>query len=277
MRFLALAKKDGVCFDRVLMFGRQNLLVSPVTLKTFFDRHDAPTHSLMAVVKNGPQPPFAEPIFQALGAKEISSLDASTYQNAEFIHDMNLPIPDSLKNRFDVVYDGGSLEHVFTAPVALKNCMEMVKPDGRLLLHLPANNWFGHGFYQFSPDFFYSAFSGENGFEVERMILHRTGTRGHWYEVVDPRKSGTCELLTSYPMMFLIRARKIRETEIFASAPQQSYYDVLWKETAGGGKTSVALRYAEWFKQLLPEAVRFQFFRRHNLTNRKCFKPVKKD
>ena len=277
MRFLAWAKKDGVRFDRVLMFGRQNLLVSPAALKTFFDRQGAPADILMGALKNGPQPPFAESIFQALGAKEISSLDASSYQNAEFIHDMNLPIPDSLKNRFDVVYDGGSLEHVFNAPVALKNCMEMVKPGGWLLLHVPANNWFGHGFYQFSPDFFYRALSGENGFEIERMIAHRAGSRGHWHEVVDPKKSGVCELLTLYPVMFLIRARKIREAEIFASAPQQSYYDALWKETPGGKKTSVALKCAEWFKQMLPEAMRFQFFRRHSFMNQKCFKPVKKD
>jgi SAM-dependent methyltransferase len=277
VQFLASAKKDGVRFDRVLMFGRQNLFVPPAKLKLFFEQQGAPAADLMAALKNGPQPPFAETIFQALGAKEISSLDASTYQNAEFIHDMNLPLPVSLKNRFDVVYDGGSLEHVFNAPVALKNCMEMVRPGGWLFLQTPANNWFGHGFYQFSPDFFYSAFSDENGFEVERMVAHRGAPSGRWHEVIDPKKSGRCELLTLYPLMFLIRARKIRETEIFASAPQQSYYDALWKDSSDGQKPSLALRCAEWFKQMLPEALRFQFFRRHSFTNRRCFKPVKKD
>jgi 2-polyprenyl-3-methyl-5-hydroxy-6-metoxy-1,4-benzoquinol methylase len=54
------------------------------------------------------------------------------------------------------VFDGGTLEHIFDYPTAIKNCMKMVKPGGHLLLTTPANNWFGHGFYQFSPELFYS-------------------------------------------------------------------------------------------------------------------------
>lgn len=280
VQFLALAKKEGVCFDRVAMFGRQNLVAAPTELKTFFERHGSPAAELMAALEKEPQPPFAEPIFQVLGAKQICSVDASSYQNAEFVHDMNLPIPDSLKSRFDVVFDGGSLEHVFNAPVALKNCMEMVKPGGRLFLHTPGNNWFGHGFYQFSPEFFYRAFSDENGFEVERLIVHRVRPHSRWYEVTDAKKlrGDVGQLLTLYPVLMLVRARKIREAEILARAPQQSVYQVAWSED--GGKQKSPIRWAnrlEWLKKILPETVRFQFFRRHGFFNRKFFRPVKKD
>lgn len=53
--------------------------------------------------------------------------------------------------------DGGALEHTFNVPVALTSYMEMVRVGGRLILVSPANDHFGHGFYQFSAELFYSA------------------------------------------------------------------------------------------------------------------------
>jgi 2-polyprenyl-3-methyl-5-hydroxy-6-metoxy-1,4-benzoquinol methylase len=76
----------------------------------------------------------------------VSSIDASDYENATYVHDLNVPIPDHLKGQFDLVDDGGTLEHVFNFPVALRNCMEMVKVGGHLLLNVPTNNFVGHGF-----------------------------------------------------------------------------------------------------------------------------------
>ena len=80
-----------------------------------------------------------------------------------------------------MLFDGGSLEHIFNAPVALTSYMRMVRPGGHLLLALPANNYCGHGMYQFSPEFFFSALSEQNGFTVERMIMQEKD--GH----ADPR------------------------------------------------------------------------------------------
>jgi len=40
---------------------------------------------------------------------------------------MSQPIDTIHKNKYDLVFDGGTLEHVFNFPVAIKNCMEMVK------------------------------------------------------------------------------------------------------------------------------------------------------
>ena len=77
---------------------------------------------------------------------------------------MNLPIGDDLKRKFSVVIDGGTLEHVFNFPVAIKNCMQMLDVGGHFFVHTMANNFMGHGFYQFSPELFYRVFSPENGF-----------------------------------------------------------------------------------------------------------------
>jgi hypothetical protein len=43
---------------------------------------------------------------------------------------LNKPVPDNLRSRFSVVFDGGTLDHVFNICQALKNAMEMVEVGG---------------------------------------------------------------------------------------------------------------------------------------------------
>ena len=150
------------------------------------------------------------------------------------MHDMNNPIPDSLKSAFSAVIDAGTLEHVFNFPVALKNCMEMVQEGGHLLLMTPANNFMGHGFYQFSPELFFRVLSADNGYEVVRAIVCETSPDAPWYEVVDPALAGRrVEMLSSAPMYLLIQARGAGNAVVFEVTPQQSDYAVLWQDNAG--------------------------------------------
>ena len=86
-------------------------------------------------------------------------MDASSFEGATVVHDLNLPITEALKGRFDVVCDAGTIEHVMNFPTAIRNCMEMVRVGGHLILGTPANNFFGHGFYQFSPELWFRLFS----------------------------------------------------------------------------------------------------------------------
>ena len=74
---------------------------------------------------------LCEALLYYLGANTVDSLDCSGYEGATILHDLNKPIPASWRERFNVVVDGGSLEHVFNYPVALKNCMEMVARGGK--------------------------------------------------------------------------------------------------------------------------------------------------
>ena len=95
-------------------------------------------------------------------ARIVESLDVSSYQKSSIVHDLNFPIDDSLLNKYDLVIEGGSLEHIFNFPVALTNLVKMLKPGGTLFMSTMANNHCGHGFYQFSPELFFSVFSGES-------------------------------------------------------------------------------------------------------------------
>jgi hypothetical protein len=121
-------------------------------------------------------------------------LDASPYEGADTIHDMNTPVPEVWHGRYDVVIDSGSLEHIFNFSVAIANLANMLRVGGTIFVTTPANNLMGHGFYQFSPELMFWVFSESNGFAVHKILLVEAGypsvelMRNHTvYEVTDPK------------------------------------------------------------------------------------------
>ena len=173
---------------------------------------------------------YCERFLQHLGAEEIVSFDVSAWENADELHDFNLPIPDRWHDSFTTVIDSGSLEHIFNLPVALRSCMEMVAPGGHFITITPANNTFGHGFYQFGPELFFRACSESNGFRVEEMIAFETD-QINWYEVLDPAVHGRAFTFhNDRPMYLFVMAQKTKDSPLFANSLQQSIYaDWVWK------------------------------------------------
>ncbi len=216
----------GVSFRSTATIGHQHLHVAPDALRRLLGKFGIPPSQTLAELEAACGN-FADPFFRYLGAEEIVSLDASEYENATVIHDMNLPILSELKRRFDVVYDGGSLEHIFNFPVAVRNCMELVRVDGHFLGANPTNNWCGHGFYQFSPELYFRVFSSDNGFVVDHAMLYDSAAR--WYEVEDPKEVRQRVLFaSSLPVTLLVLARRTREVPLFSATPQQSDYSIVW-------------------------------------------------
>ena len=281
VQFLIAAHKRGADFGDVLMIGRQDLNVYPSKMRQVLSAEGL-ADNLFA--PSAEDTGFAEPVFKSLGARNVSSLDASAFENAEFIHDLNVPVGADLKQRFDLVYDGGTLEHVFNYPVALQNCMEMVREGGRFFTHTCANNWCGHGFYQFSPELFYNVFREENGFEIERMIIHVVGPYGRWYEVADPRTiKSRIELMNCFPLQLLVQARRKKIVELFKKPPQQNDYVIRWEGQPQDKPSSFTTQRSAWTRNF-PNLARFvhvmkigwQIYHNNSLRNRKQFRPVNK-
>ena len=234
-KFLMYAKTQGVCFARTATIGRQGLHLSAAALrKNLSDfgysltRHEVDDLLRMA---GG----FAEPFIGMLGAAEINSFDASEFEGASDVHDLNFPIDEGFKNRFTAVVDSGTLEHIFNFPVAIKNCMEMVAVGGHFLGVAPTNNFMGHGFYQFSPELFFRIFSEPNGFKIARMIICEDRPGAKWFEVTD---SDVLEervmLVNTRPASLMVIAEKVRSVQIFTAPPQQSDYVRLWESSDTG-------------------------------------------
>jgi hypothetical protein len=256
-RFLIFARRAGVDFCRTLMIGRQALHLSPEHLAANLSEFGHPTTATEAQALIKTASGFAEPFFLLLGAQETESLDASNFEGATHVHDLNMPVKTSMLESFSVVLDGGTLEHVFNFPQAIKNCMEMVSVGGHYLGITPTSNFSGHGFYQFSPELYFRIFSSENGFRVERMLLYEDTPGSPWYEVVDPvtihSRVSFINLVPSYLVMI---ARKTESVQIFRSWPQQSDYSVAWTSLTINGKTSIPTKPPTLLRKVLRKPAR---------------------
>lgn len=237
-KFLLYARSLGVSFARTAMIGRQGMHLKPPALKKNLSAFghsvdDAEAHRLVHGAGG-----FAERFLEKLGAGEICSIDAAGHEQASVLHDLNHPIPESLKNRFTVVLDGGTLEPIFNFPIAIANCMEMLEVGGHFLGITPTNHFMGHGFYQFSPELFFRVFCGSNGFEIPRVILFEDVVDADWYAVMDPNVAlDRVTLINHQPAYLLVMAKRTAPARIFAAPPQQSDYVTLW---ASGGRPPCA-------------------------------------
>ncbi len=239
LKFLLLAKKKGANFDRTLMLGRQALFgIEPHEMLTAFRAFGCPGKDA-EITKVAMDRGYAEPLLRLLGATHTDSMDGSDYEGASIVHDLNAPIPDRLRSSYSVVFDGGTLEHVFDFPTALRSAMKMVQVGGHYIGMSPANNFMGHGLYQFSPELFLRAFSEGNGFSIERMVLVEHFSDS-WFEVVRPERLDTgLQSKSVYPTLLFTIARKTHDAEPFLTVPQQSSYEAQWSEQRSSGRPSL--------------------------------------
>ncbi|PHS19401.1 MAG: hypothetical protein COA78_00810 [Blastopirellula sp.] len=110
---------------------------------------------------------FAETFLENIGFPKMQSMDFSEYEDCDITHDLNDPVPQHLRSKFDVVIDGGTIEHVFNTPQALDNVFHMLSPGGIFLSINGMTGWAGHGFYQFSPELVWRYWQDARGCEVE--------------------------------------------------------------------------------------------------------------
>ena len=101
-------------------------------------------------------------IFHALGIDSVKALDASPYEGAEIVHDLNRPLPDNFKEIADFIVDGSTLDNVFDPAMTLRNFAQLLRPGGRLLAINTLNTRDG-AYTICSPDWFLDYFV-ENGF-----------------------------------------------------------------------------------------------------------------
>ncbi len=95
---------------------------------------------------------YSETMMQRLGFGEIETMDFSAYEGANVIHDLNKLPAKKLQGKFDFIFDGGTIEHVFNVPNALESIFRMLKPGGRFVSANGFNGWHNHGMYQFTPE-----------------------------------------------------------------------------------------------------------------------------
>jgi hypothetical protein len=231
--FLRSEHKRGVSFRRTLCIGRQSLYMTASQCRSFGLDIDV-------------DDPYsaAECLFKSFGAETVDSIDYSSYEGANIIHDLNQPFRVTTGEQWSCVFDGGSLEHIFHFPIAIKSCLEATAVGGTFISITPWSGLAGHGFYQFSPELLYRILSKQNGFWLDRLLFNRNS---QWYSVEDPKPIGLrLEFQTKRPLLLCVSACKMAQAAIFASPPQQSDYQELWSEPSQSRRT-----YHSLFSKLL--------------------------
>ncbi len=178
--------------------------------------------------------------FAALGLDEVVTADISDYEGVDRLLDLNEPLPEELRGRFDLVFDGGTIQHVFHLPNLLASVHQALRPGGRAVFPMAAShNHVDHGFYMLSPTFFHDYFSA-NDWRIERLAvcefesvwlggrLHTPGWRVHPYEpgALDHRSYGGF----GRPQLaiFAVATRLAHSTGHLP--PQQGMYQKIWRE-----------------------------------------------
>lgn len=146
-------------------------------------------------------------------------------------------MPDDLAKRFDVIYDGGTCEHVSELPTAFRNIDRMLKPGGVLIGHSPANNWINHGFYEISPEMVYGFWEKAMGYEVLDVLLqpmlpnfaHQTAwTTNPNQTGVRPRVKGRLPVASPIVLHYVVRKPEAR---VQTSSAYQTDYQNRWDDT----------------------------------------------
>jgi hypothetical protein len=249
VEFLMYCKqKFHIDFTDTAMIGRQNLYLSNAEAEALLLDAGTNANQVESIVadwhsccENNCY--YGEPLLRWFGTESISSFDISDYEGANCIWDLNQPLPEQYWNRYSLVLECGTLEHIFYLPTALRNVMQMTAVGGYLVLSTPGNNWFGHGFYQFSPELFFSVFQKKNGFELLEMAVN--GIDGKLRRISSPLMTHRRVEVEHTGMMrttLRIIARRISEHIPTNLDTQQSDYLLVWNGTEHIEETQPALR-----------------------------------
>jgi hypothetical protein len=179
---------------------------------------------------------ISEPLLRDLNFEHIDSLDNSSYEGADIIHNMNDPVPKSAK-KYNYIFDGGTIEHIFNIAQVCENIIDLLEVGGIFCSVTTNNNFSGHGIYQFSPEFFLSAFSEKYGMKVLELYLAQVNSPyDMWINVNDFKKEEggrNCSRFNTSNQVYIVAIiQKISDTRLslLTNAPNQYSYETIdWK------------------------------------------------
>ena len=255
-KFLEKLKKNNLNFGETLTIGRLNNLLEKEDFKLLNIQID--------------QNVYADKLLkQHFNLLSLNALDYSSFEDADIIHDLNIPLENSNK-QFNTIIDFGTSEHVFNVTECLKNISNLCKINGHIVHCLPANNNCGHGFWQFSPELFFNIYDNTNGFDETEIFLINLFDKKNWYKINKQKIGERLELNSKEPLYLLVKTKKIGKN-LYQNI-NQSDYEQQWLND----------QYPIVFKKkrlsLLNKRIKdlFKFFLRSNIITKSFYKKLEK-
>lgn len=185
---------------------------------------------------NSSEPLNQELFFKTIGFKRVHTLDVSDYEGATILFDLNQDqTPKEYINCYDLIYDGGTLEHVFNIGNALKHLTKMINKKGIIFHSNPCNGYVDHGFFQISPNLYFDYYLA-NQFKViySGIIEQSIGRkiypiRQDLYRTLDPNFGPK-----NTPRGVLNFCAQKLNDKIDTVIPQQGFYKSCWNDDKQG-------------------------------------------
>lgn len=215
LKHLEYCRKYG-SFGKTLTVARQEIHVPPQKISEILN-------------KNSSYSGYCENLLiEHFESTSVDSLDNSNYENCTFVFDLNKEINDeSVIGKYDTIIDLGTLEHIYHINNAFYNISKMCKVGGQIIHVLPANNFCGHGFWQFSPEIFFSLYNENNGYsETEVFILDTINFSS--IEKLSPPVNGKRILVKNLTPSYVAVRTVLKRKDFNHDQVQQSDYVYLW-------------------------------------------------
>ncbi len=231
--------------QNVLTLGVQDCYFDQAQLEAFLVKHHLPRVGVSAgeVERTtgfrhlaGPgREPYLKNIhqrtlFQMLGYRPqaVQGLDVSDFEGAEYVHDLNLPVPAAWHGQYDFIFDGGTVEHVFSIKEAFYNLARLCRVGG-VCAHFSPTDLINHGFINLNYHIFQDFYS-RNGFECVQLkyvaVPCDTAEADKYLLEIEP------ELLRfpvyGYRLYTCCAFRKVRSPEL--QIPTQGFYRELYEK-----------------------------------------------
>jgi SAM-dependent methyltransferase len=202
--------------------------------------------------------------FRFLGFDHVVSCDASSYESASLLLDLNQPVPTELHGKFDVVFNGGTMEHVFDVPCVLRNIHSMLKVGGRAIHIAPSSNMIDHGFYSFSPSLFCDYYQA-NRYQVLTVYLFEcVSWTGEWsvYDVSSAGLDNRLGKMATSKMAGVFCVAQRTADSISAVAPIQNHFSRAWERSPQKPTTGLIARAKGQVKHRYPRIAEAMFWTR---------------
>ncbi len=242
--------QQGLLSGKLLQLGVQR--ISPdakILVKSFANQEASKSRFVATSSKNQ--------FWHNLGFDFVSSLDNSDFEGAEIVWDLNLPLNDSFVERFDVVFDGGTMEHVFNTKQVLENIGKLLKIGGLAIHEVPSSNSVNHGFYSFSPTLFHDYYSKLDYEIIEILLVVKKRHKAKIYQY-SPRDRNI-EIPENWGnknvnVWCVARKRSDMVTSYF---PQQTKYVNAWSKR---DEDCIDVSYSRWNRTIIKRKIKTGIF-----------------
>jgi SAM-dependent methyltransferase len=222
IKLLAKILHDKSLSGDVITYGVQGVDITNNELIKLLEKSNVKYRSLdHSEIRTDPKTQYGDTVaqdtfFKTLGCAKVDSIDLRAEEDPSFLLDLNKPIPERLFGQYDVVWDGGTMEHCLDVKEVLSNCVRLLRKGGMVVHNNPISGWINHGFYQFSPTLYFDFYS-RNGFSEMEMII-QFGTRYLYYN----SDLVAADLLNQAGLILFFARKKEDVGEIVI--PNQGYY-----------------------------------------------------